>query len=409
MSLSNTYDSQNASQVQSPSSIQQLTQEVVIQNGNVSNRQLTYPQIRGVIQIFNHHFPKNGKRMSKDERARRWLTYKNKIFRDYGRVITGKLDSEKAYVKRYSKPLDFLKYKLKRSTNLNVEDLRNEADKEYYFEIGGLEDVEALKAQTYDINYDSVQQISNNFENYNNSRRRKRRRIKVNDNSLNQNHNHNRPVNNNENQVAEIQESNQRIIVNRLNVSAVEHVPPPLQNNNHNNRQRTRPKSENGDKLDEALVNLHDKLDVFEQEVLDKKKIEMYEITKQKWTAIKNSMESHFINDAQLIGAIPGIENQDAIAFDCWLNKYKHIIKDDREIRGNVELLMDQICILKDDMTEWNNFLTKWKLHRIFYDDNFQIVWNKIKDQLNIKNHAQYKLASTEPDSDFEIDEKKDD
>ena len=71
MSLPNTYDSQNLSQIQSPSSTQQLTQEVVIQNGNVSNRQLTYPQIRGVIQIFNHHFPKNGKRMSKDERNRR--------------------------------------------------------------------------------------------------------------------------------------------------------------------------------------------------------------------------------------------------------------------------------------------------------------------------------------------------
>ena len=114
--------------------------------------------------------------MSKDERNRRWMIYKNKIFQEYGRVITGKLDSEKAYVKRYSKPLDFLKYKLKRATNLKLEDLPNEADKEYYFEIGGLEDIEALKAKTYDINYDSVERITNNFANYNNNRRRKRRR-----------------------------------------------------------------------------------------------------------------------------------------------------------------------------------------------------------------------------------------
>ena len=65
--------------------------------------------------------------MSKDEKKRRWLMYRNKIQQEYGRVITGKLESEKAYVNRYSKPLDFLKCKLKRSVNLKVEDLSNEA------------------------------------------------------------------------------------------------------------------------------------------------------------------------------------------------------------------------------------------------------------------------------------------
>ena len=135
----------------------------------------------------------------------------------------------------------------------------------------------------------------------------------------------------------------------------------------------------------------------------------MYEITKQKWTALRNSIESHFMNDPQLIGALPGIEQQETVAFDCWLNKYKHIIKDDREIQGNVELLLDQMCILKEDMTEWNNFLTKWKLNRIFYNDNFHIVWNKIKDHLNIKHHAQYKLAEMSDEPDDDLDERKED
>ena len=268
MSLPNTYDSQNHSQVQSPSSTQQLTQEVIVQNGNVSNRHLTYPQIRGVIQIFNHYFPKNGKRMSKDERNRRWINYKNKIFRDYGRVIAGKLDSEKAYVKRYSKPLDFLKYKLKRSTNLNIKDLPNEADREYYFEIGGLEDVEALKAKTYDINYDSIQRVANNFENYNNSRRRKRRRIEANNDTSNHNHN----IATDTNMVMNSQAQTPQIVINEPSISGIEPIPPPLRRSNDNS-QRTRPKRESNAKLDEALVNLHDKLNTFEQEVLEKKKI----------------------------------------------------------------------------------------------------------------------------------------
>ena len=59
--------------------------------------------------------------------------------------------------------------------------------------------------------------------------------------------------------------------------------------------------------------------------MLDKKKIEMYEITKQKITALRNSIESHFINEPQLIGCIPGIEQQESIAFDCWLNKYDQL------------------------------------------------------------------------------------
>ena len=397
MSLPNTYDSE---QVASPSSTQQLTQEVIIHNGNVSNRHLTYAQIRGVIQIFNHYFPKKGKRMSKDERNRRWLAYKNKIFQEYGRVITGKLDSEKAYVKRYSKPLDFLKYKLKRVDNLKLEDLPNEADREYYFEIGGLEDVEKLKTQTYDINYDSVEQITNNFQNYNNSRRKKRRRIDVNDDldgsnansNVNDSNHNNRNRNSNNNH---IQSQPPQIIINEPRISGISSMPPSLSGN-----RPQRPKHEADVKVDEALLNLSGKLDVFEQEMLDKKKIEMYELTKQKITAMKNSIESHFINDPHLIGCIPSIEQQESIAFDCWINKYKHIIKDDRHIKGNVDLLINQVCTLKSDMSEWTSFLSKWKLNRIIYNDNFQIIWNKTKNELNIQSHDECQLNLTEMSDD---------
>ena len=398
MSLSNTYDSQNNVQMQSPSS-QQLTQEIIVQNGVVSNKHLSYAQIRGVVQIFNHHFPKNGKRMSKDERKRRWLMYRNKIQQEYGRVITGKLESEKAYVKRYSRPLDFLKYKLKRSVNLKIEDLPNEADKEYYFEIGGLEDVQKLINNTYDVNYDSVQRITNNFENYNNNRsssRRKRRRIEINenanDNAHNKNHNLSNQSNNNFLQP--------QIIINDAQINEISSVPPAL-SNNHPQRQ----KIERDYKVDEALINLSEKLDAFEQDVLDKKKIEIYEITKQRIVAIKNSMETYFINDPHLIGCIPAVENQESIAFDCWMNKYKHIIKDDKEIKGNFQLIIDQLCLLKSDMSDWTNFLTKWKLYRIFHQDNFRIVWHKIKKELNIQDHEKYVELTLMDDASVTADE----
>ena len=70
MSLTIPIDSQNSTQICSPSLAQPLTQEIIVQNGVVSNKHLSYAQIRGVIQIFNHHFPKNGKRMSKDEKKK---------------------------------------------------------------------------------------------------------------------------------------------------------------------------------------------------------------------------------------------------------------------------------------------------------------------------------------------------
>ena len=387
MSLPNTFDSTNTSQIHSPSSTQQQSQEIIVENGIVSNKHLTYAQIRGVIRLFNHHFPKKGKRMSREERNRRWTLYRNKMQQQYGRVIVGKLQSEKAYVKRYSKPLEFLKYKLKRTTNLKVEDLRNQADKDWYFEIGGKADVNELITQTVDVNYDSIERMTNNFENYNNSRR-KRRRIDVDSNShIGSNHgNHNHNTNNSQQQQ---QQQPQQFTFNQAQINEISSVPPPVANNQRRDHKQ---KLQRDVKVDEALLNLSDKLDAFEQELLDKKKIEMYEITKQKILAMKNSIETHFNNEPQLIGCLPGIENQLAVAFDHWMNKYKHIIKDDKSI-GNVELLIDQLCVMKTDMSEWNNFLTKWKLWRLFHHDNFRIVWNKIKNELNIQDHEQYELT----------------
>ena len=99
------------------------------------NPRLTLAQMRGVFALFKHWWPpRKGKRMSKTEHEQRWATYKAKILHDYQRVIRGKFSSEKALIKRYSCPISWLKYRLKRHTNLDVRDL-TPADREYYMEI----------------------------------------------------------------------------------------------------------------------------------------------------------------------------------------------------------------------------------------------------------------------------------
>eukprot|EP01083_Nonionella_stella_P269518 912018_1 len=112
------------------------------------NKHLSLVSMRGVCPLFRHYFnvfDAHGrrKRLSKKDKNQRWKNYKQRMYRDYGRVITGTFSSEQALVKRYSNPLSFLKYKLKKTKNLNVTDLSLE-NQEYYREIGGLDDVEQL-------------------------------------------------------------------------------------------------------------------------------------------------------------------------------------------------------------------------------------------------------------------------
>ena len=361
MDLNSTFDSIDGAAVQSPASSQPQSQELFITGARARRQQLTLAQMRGVIQIFNHYFPKNTRRrMSKDEQNRKWSSYKNRIYQEYGRVITGKLSSEKALVKRYSQPLEFLKYKLKRAINLKVEDL-SEANREYYYEIGGLEDVNELIKLTY--NMDSIQKVSNNFRNYNNQRKRRR----VDDDNDGQQTNHNNSNNRNDNDENEVKQDVQIINATRINSNV--QLPPKL---------------EADEKLTEALSYLHGTMDVFEREQLDKKKIEMFEITKQKLLAINQNIDTQFMNHPHLIGCLPNVEKQESLAFDCWLNKYKHIILDDMAIKRDLDLFIGQIVTLKMDPLEWDTFLARWKMNRIFYKDNFQTIWNKIKTELNI-------------------------
>lgn len=381
MSLQSTFESiGNTSEVNSPSSSQQ--QQLFVTTTRVKNQHLSLAQMRGVIQIFNHYFPKTpGKRMNREEKNRRWVSYKNRIYREYKRIITGKFSSEKALVKRYSEPLSFLKYKLKRNTNLRVSDL-SKADQDYFHEIGGVDDINQLIKTTYNI--DSVEKISSNFQHIPGSHKRRR---------LNDDSNHNRIENLN---------SETNMVDSEVHFigAAGNHVdyPPVLQ-------QAAKIKTDVDDEqIPPALNLLNDKLDIFEREQVDKKKIETFELTKQKLLAMKSAVEAQFINDPHLIGCLPGIEEQESLAFDCWINKYKHIILDDPAIKSSIDVFIQQVITLKAEVPEWNSFINKWKLNRILFKDDFHIIWQKVKQELNIQ--TDFHLDSTRHSNDkLELDE----
>ena len=326
-----------------------------------STKHLTFAQARGVIQIFNHYFPKNtGKRMNRDEKKKRWNSYKAKILNEYGRAITGKFSSEKALVKRYSDPLSFLKYRLKRANNLRVSDL-TVSDQQYYKEIGGLDDVNELIKKTYNI--DSIEKLVNP---------RKKRRLMVNTNNNNYN---NQNIEESKNDEASIELLLPNLNNNTNSNNLIRHSARNINNNNNNNDNNNNNNSNNLNanyndnsippktetmsirdlKMTQALSNLNDKMDVFEQELLEKKKIEIYEITKQKVSALKNSLQTSIINEPHLIGFIPGIgsyESQLSIAFDCWLNEYKQTLVQDNSLKNKLDIFIEQIMTLKSDPME---------------------------------------------------------
>ena len=97
------FDSTAASS-EAPSQEESQRDQVFLTETRVPNKQMPFPQMRGIIQLHGHWFPP-GKRYSKVEKDKRWKEYKAKIRREYGRVIRGKPQSEKALVQRYSNPV----------------------------------------------------------------------------------------------------------------------------------------------------------------------------------------------------------------------------------------------------------------------------------------------------------------
>ena len=94
-------------------------------------------------------------------------------------------------------------------------------------------------------------------------------------------------------------------------------------------------------------------------------------------------------NEPEMIGAMPGIGNLDEqliLFFDFWLKQNKSMILEDVTSKS---LLMSQLTLFRSDAPEFNAFLQKWKLMRIFNNDSSIVVWNWMKEELNISSKAE--------------------
>ena len=400
-------------------SLASMSQDFDFQNTNPPptpsrGRAVTLATMRGVINLFNHYFKQldeNGakKKMTRVEKHRRWISYKQKIWDDYGRRITGTYASEAALIRRYSDPLTFLKYRLKRAKNLKIEDL-SQIDQQYYKEIGGTDDVNQLINRSTN-NIDSIRAFSQPAQ------KRQRPLLEqpgmprgytripvqglgdfnavlipnVNNNSHNQNNNYNRNHNHNINrnqhansvQIQSRSPSNPRIQGTIVPVNTNLNAITSSQNSasQSSNSKRRNAKHE---MVDEAIDQVAGNMDIFEQEQLLKKKIEAFEMTQEKVRALMKSVKSLLSSEPQMIGAIPGIggyEDQLQIFFDYWLNQNKEVILSQVE---STNFFFEQLSILKMDQAEFQTFLQKWKLQRILENDSFLIVWKWMVDDLNI-------------------------
>ena len=252
----------------------------------------------------------------------------------------------------------------------------SEEDQAYYKEIGGTDDVQQLYQRQKNI--DSLSNFTQpplkrqrNAHQVQSNRHYNQRMFTpeiqiLNEQNLRVDNNHNRHVP----AMNQLHFSNKPTTQNCL--------PPPLNL-----------KTENVEKdLDLAMDKLNDDLDIFEQEQLLKKKIEAYEITKEKVRALMIGIKTLLSTQPEMIGAIPGIgglDEQLILFFDFWLKHNKTIIL---IVVTSKSLLMSQLTLFRLDAQEFNAFLQKWKLMRIFNDDSFLPVWNWMKEELNILSKA---------------------
>ena len=59
-------------------------------------------------------------------------------------------------------------------------------------------------------------------------------------------------------------------------------------------------------------------------------------------------------------------------------------------INNDINLFMTQILSLKAETTDWMQFLDKWKMRRILYEDKFPGIWGAMKEDLGIPSDPIY-------------------
>eukprot|EP01083_Nonionella_stella_P233535 822713_1 len=398
-----------SSRASSQGSVVPITAATTNSSRRASSRQrrhLQWGEIRGVRSLFDSYFKPviiNGKkkRLSKAEKNSRFASYKQRCEADYNRIVKGTFESERAFIKRYSDPLYFIKYRLKRSNDLTVSDLTAE-EYIYYKEIGGVDDVTELIRKQQNI--DSLTKVSRRLIGP------PPKRQKLNDGTPNiidvsasqyvfDNNNYRR---NHNGVVSGAQIGEYTPTVTPMpNLSQTTDYPTGSQALSQSSRLKTDEKSA---VMNTALNQLSDGLDIYEREKLEKKKSEAYQLAQQKFKAINATIKGTFIDSPELIGCIVSggsLDDQREIAFDVWLSHFKSSIKTKVH---DMRLFETQISLLKQDQQDWDVFSKRFKTHMILNGNSFQTTWEFIRDMLNVEEAPVIRNRGKE-ELDSELDE----
>ena len=374
-----------------------VDQEMQILSRARTTQHLTHAQARGIVKLFQYYFKERDsmgriKRLSKQEKARRWKIYKTKVYSQYNRLIRSEFSSEAALVKRYSDPMSFLKYKLKRYRNLNVSDLKPE-DQEYYHEIGGVDDLEEMRRRQ--ANIDSIPKseqqsmiaagmdVDQNTLNVQSAMLQDVQDQTGPEMNDNQNHNHNYNQN-----------------PQNVNIRNISSVPPRWESVIPQSSQITvEPK------IDATLEQIHQNYSVFEKEKMDKQRDVANILTKEKTKAFLSMVSEQMSSKPEILGMMPGLsmKQQLFVGFHAWVSHHRARII---ELGYDKNILCQQLAFLKGDNLDTVLFLQHWKMQRILFADDFHLVWRFICVALNLKKQNDKEEEEDIDDYDGEEDEK---
>lgn len=312
-----------------------------------------YAQMRGIIKLFNFYFvnkDKHGRnrRLSREERKSRWKSYKQQVKAEYGKVIKCTLLSEKTNIKRHTDPLTFLKYKLGRAKDLDVNHLAP-ADKAYFYEIGGIDDLSVLHAQQ--SNVDSVTAAL--------GPRAKRRRLAssvISDVTMMST----------DSSLPNLSQSQDDALTIDSTIPPMLLQPPKLEKN-----------------YSDALASLHDDLTVYEREQVQKKRAETKAVFGEKCEVVTNHLRQCLEQHPELIGLLPFPSGDEQIvnAFDYWVSHHVDLIKSKVM---TISAFLQRVDAVRADEKEWRLFVRDWKMHRIMHKDDFKVIWDWIVEKLEI-------------------------
>ena len=135
--------------------------------------------------------------------------------------------------------------------------------------------------------------------------------------------------------------------------------------------------------FDHALDKLNKGLTEYEEEQIQKKKQLAVLLTNEKTKAYMEMYKLKLGSHPELLGLLPSssLEDQLTAGFDLWLFEYKQSICAKVD---DIHKFINQVTLLRSDYQDWNEFLHKWKLHRIFHRDAFLEVWSFVVQELNI-------------------------